>query len=945
MDDLLDLNFAAPASNAKSVAGGVAPKPPSFDFLKNAATSRTGTPISYGLPSSSAIKPTYNLSSSATSVGVGGGTSGFPSRTATPLARPSSSNSGIINSSSKPDAFSSLFSTSSTTASLAVDDGLTLLERKQKLEAERKEKEKRDRDAFNFDGWSQGGTGSSTTPGNFLHPTPQMATTRINPVPILSMKATPARPHSSASANATKTTSSWDFDDLLAAPATVPPSKTSTRGPSPAPEPVLDPWDMAMLDKPLPTRIATPSSSIMRNHDTSNVDEDVLGLLAEPVRHPRDTPRERPATSNTADVSPAQRTTARSPAERSLSPPPHIIGQIVEMGFAPKQARKALAETDTGMNVEAALELLLARNTAGGQESDFRDPRQEDDDTSRREREQERRRRRREGPSRSTMATPTADPAGRRDIDEIPFADQADKILAQASAVGLSVFSKANSLWNVGKERAQKIIDERAAAGSSAAGREGKDGRGKAMDGRPRWMMDADVGNEHAPEDCTSDDAQLDMRAKAGRFAVSDRHPRADEREDISEPIPRHRKEKELDLLGQNGNSASAKGTSYQSPARRKRQTTQVASATASGRESPAQNRITQRAHTPPPLKRRQYTRATSTQISTSLSSKEAGNDQFKLGAYAEASDAYTRALDALPSDHLLRIPLYTNRASAYLKQGNYSGAIDDCTKVIALVGLDYHPSKEAPLDDVDAVKDIKLADGLIKALCKRAGAYEMGEKWKQAREDWEAAMSVSAASLVFSGPGGANQRKMVSEGLARAAKMCDVLERGGNDASVKPIPSTSSTATNPPVRSSSTRPPVKPKTAAQVNPAKSVGVAAMRAAASALESEDTLRFQLKNAVDNRIATWSKGKETNVRGLLASLDMVLDKDEPLWKDIKRPGMAELITDKQLKIGYMKVIARLHPDKLSAANSSVEQRMIANSVFGILNDAWHAHSGA
>jgi tetratricopeptide (TPR) repeat protein len=598
-----------------------------------------------------------------------------------------------------------------------------------------------------------------------------------------------------------------------------------------------------------------------------------------------------------------------------LSPPPHIIGQIVEMGFAPQQARKALAETDTGINVEAALELLLAGNTAARQQSEVQDPRHEDDEMNSLERERERRRRRREGPSRSAMATPTADSPVRRDPDEIPFADQADKILAQASAVGLSVFSKANSLWNVGKERAQKIIDERAAAGSSAAGRESRDGRGRVLDGRPRWMMDSDAGDVHAPDAGRLDDSRANSRPNAERFADSDRLPQVDERDYISGPVPRHRKEKEFDLLGENRNTTRSIDTTYRSPARRKPQTAPLASGTASGRGSPLQNRTIPKTYTPPALKRRQYTRATPTQISTSLSSKEAGNSHFKLGAYGEASDAYTRALDALPLDHPLRVPLYTNRASAYLKQGNHVAAIDDCTKAIELVGLDYHPSKEEPLDGDESVKDIKLADGLIKALCKRAAAYEMGEKWKQAREDWETAMSVSAASLVFSAPGGANQRKMVSEGLARAAKMCDVLRRGGKDAAVKPSVTTSSAAKNTPAREAAARPTVKPKPAAPINPAKSVGVAAMRAAASALESEESLRFQLKNTVDMRISTWSKGKETNIRGLLASLDMVLDKDEALWKDIKRPGMAELITDKQLKIGYMKVIARLHPDKV------------------------------
>ncbi|KAG2739468.1 hypothetical protein P692DRAFT_201811507 [Suillus brevipes Sb2] len=51
-------------------------------------------------------------------------------------------------------------------------------------------------------------------------------------------------------------------------------------------------------------------------------------------------------------------------SSRPVSPPPHIVGQIVEMGLSPQQARIALAATDTGLDVQAALETLLA-NGAG----------------------------------------------------------------------------------------------------------------------------------------------------------------------------------------------------------------------------------------------------------------------------------------------------------------------------------------------------------------------------------------------------------------------------------------------------------------------------------------------------------------------------------------------------------------------------------------------------
>ena len=605
------------------------------------------------------------------------------------------------------------------------------------------------------------------------------------------------------------------------------------------------------------------------------------------------------------------------------------------MGFGPTQAREALAKTSTGVDVEAALEMLLV-NGRGGEQHDADDfERQEADRLAR---EQERRRRRRQGPSRSTVVP--VDGADRRPTEdgEVAFAEQADKILAQASAVGMSVFSKANSLWNVGKERAQKLYEERAAV--AAADRGARDGKGKAVDGRPRWMLDAEADVHVSEQPATNG-----RRSGPSRFVDSDDEERPPHRstrtsESPSVPPAEQRRPRQADLLGHT--SAEPREQTYRSPARRKppvaaKPVTMVAPG-GSGPLRPAAPAE--------PLKRRTYTRATASQVSASATFKESGNSHFKLGAYDDALQAYTRALDALPTDHLLRIPLYTNRAAAYLKQGEHISAINDCTRAITLVGLDYHPAKEAPLDDDAAVKDVKLADGLIKALCKRASAYEMGEKWKQAKEDWQSAMSVAAAAVVFAAAGGANTRKMIGEGLTRSGKMCSALEKG-----ISEVPRT----TAPVSRSTHPAPKAKPA-AVPSNPAHSAGVAAMRAAASAAESEEDLRLRCKDTVDRQVEAWSKGKETNLRGLLASLDMVLDKDEALWRDVKRPGMAELITDKQLKISYMKVIGRLHPDKVSeqagkserrradardqlnASNSSVQQRMIANSVFGILNEA-------
>ena len=72
---------------------------------------------------------------------------------------------------------------------------------------------------------------------------------------------------------------------------------------------------------------------------------DILGLLAQPAPAPSSLHQPR----------------TRSPAP-SASPPPHILGQIVEMGFSPAQAHAALDATvqpSGAWNVQRALEVLI----------------------------------------------------------------------------------------------------------------------------------------------------------------------------------------------------------------------------------------------------------------------------------------------------------------------------------------------------------------------------------------------------------------------------------------------------------------------------------------------------------------------------------------------------------------------------------------------------------
>ena len=68
-------------------------------------------------------------------------------------------------------------------------------------------------------------------------------------------------------------------------------------------------------------------------------------------------------------------------------------------------------------------------------------------------------------------------------------------------------------------------------------------------------------------------------------------------------------------------------------------------------------------------------------------------------------------------------------------------------------------------------------------------------------------------------------------------------------------------------------------------------------------------------------------------------------DQVLWKELdwKPINLSEIITAAQVKIKYLRAIGRVHPDKLGS-KISIENQLIANSVFSILNKAWDIFKG-
>ncbi|EPT00866.1 hypothetical protein FOMPIDRAFT_1121692 [Fomitopsis schrenkii] len=911
--DLWNSTGASKPTQQPRKLGSLAPVAPPSRIPKNDAFSILASPATSSPASRSGTPRATGPLQVARSMGAAGTSSSMSAK----LVQKSSSSGG--------DAFSGLLSGPLASAS-SNRANMTIAERAALVERERREKMHQHHTAVQQTTSAWAGLDSLGQFASAKPSTPAQVSAPQDDDWLFGSEAT------KPSTSTTKPTSNksppppkndWGLDDFISQPAAQKPTPAQPTGQS-----LLDldefnpvPASQSSRASPQPPlRLSTPGDFDFGDRedgllDNQSDEDDILGELSKPVAKRPPTQATRPSRASSSPQPTPPRSGEQS---RAVSPPPHILGKIVEMGFSVEQARVALASTDTGLDVEAALETLLANANASNPAP--REPARTNGSRGRREPGHERyyesdedhpppARRRPEpgsrasgsGRAREAPARDSASPAGdtQRNLQE-----QADKLLAQASEIGLTMFNRANAFWKEGKEKALKAYEERAATSRQATP--------PTKNGRPKWMLDNPEGEIH----------DADWRDDAGGFQDDDEvlpqkptQPRtkpAEARQRPPEPEPQTvaSRVKTGNLFSDDPPAVYTSPWRRKTPSRTQGQTppSQPAASTAKAAPPP-------RAPSPIQLTRRQAVSASSAAISASAKHKAAGTEMFKLGRYAEAETAYTSAIAALPDSHLLLVQLYNNRALARIKTGDHSGAIEDATAVIALVGASYHPAREAKVTREDEGAGVDLADALVKALWRRAEAYEGKEKWDAARQDWEA-----VAGKDFAG----KARMEAVKGVGRCRKMLSAPADGASAGGGAPAPST--------------RPAPKP----WPRPAPAVivptdAVDRVREANQAAEAEAQQKHELKDVVDAKLAVWKNGKEANIRALIASLETVL------WPELgwQKVGMHELVTPSQVKIRYTKAIAKLHPDKLNAKNTTLEQRMIANGVFGSLNDAWNA----
>ncbi|TKS71835.1 Mitochondrial import receptor subunit TOM34 [Collichthys lucidus] len=102
---------------------------------------------------------------------------------------------------------------------------------------------------------------------------------------------------------------------------------------------------------------------------------------------------------------------------------------------------------------------------------------------------------------------------------------------------------------------------------------------------------------------------------------------------------------------------------------------------------------------------------------------KQAGNNCFKTGQYGDATNLYSQAITALEKSNKKNPEdlgiLHSNRAAAYLKDGNCAECVKDCNTSLELFPFN------------------------IKSLLRRAAAYEALERYRNAYIDYKTALQI----------------------------------------------------------------------------------------------------------------------------------------------------------------------------------------------------------
>ncbi|MCJ1394481.1 hypothetical protein MMC18_007359 [Xylographa bjoerkii] len=705
-----------------------------------------------------------------------------------------------------------------------------------------------------------------------------------------------------------------------------------------------------------PAKLTTSLSSPQYNDE-----DDVLGLLGRPVS---ELPPPQPQRPN--DHVPAP--------PLSSKPLDKAIGELVDMGFPAERSRLALEATESGLDVQAAVGVLLNQaHEESRMKSNTAEPRGRNSGNDA-HRDQHTRPGKvaspeANGPIPAWMQQQSrSNSTQRREDSRSPAFGDKDpaKIAAE---LGNNLFKTANSLWKTSTKKINQAVSEFNSDSDSSQPKWMRDTRPEPQETRPRQSSrqhDNEIGEPvrqraeprslplKSPSSITDEAMMLEAgigrprpRQKAQTTrphpdaaypsdssrdqspAVQNRHiPTSQPKFLQQQPIPQARSRLGREAVEQENPQT------YKSPARRKKAVprspepesdllfgdTVQPPRQSQPKPSPApQSRIPTSNPLPsgPPPPTRKIPPLSSIALQSFTTHRQAGTSAFKLGNYTEAKTFYTLSLSTLPPTHPLTIVLLTNRALTHLKIGDPKASLSDADCALALIGPSKGASETINLGIGEGSKPMALYWG--KATTRKAEALEQLERWNDAAQAWKDCVAANVGGSISIQ--GRNRCEKAAGGGSAAPPAQRPPPRVRKPPS-KPIPTRSALddLSGHPIPSNS-----GPSTEA---------VTRLRAANAEADRVDDEKFALADTVDERLSQWRKGKEGNLRALLGSLDTVL------WEGAgwRKVGMSELIVPGKVKVAYMRGIAKVHPDKLPQ-NATTEQVMISGAVFSTLNEAW------
>lgn len=707
-------------------------------------------------------------------------------------------------------------------------------------------------------------------------------------------------------------------------------SSNVSRGHTPLPQPATsntfgdddDDDDMFGL-KQMPPKPKSPAPPPQSNGE----DDDILGLLGKPIS-------EFEQQQKAAKRLEEEQTKPRRPSPGPLNDNDKAVAELVDMGFPPDKSAIALATTESGLDVQAAVGWLLNQAHAEAKQK----TKGRSQEGSRHSPEQSEERPRRNVSRSNTRKARESEPVpawmkgeeGRSRSGQRKQEDggQEKDVSQMATEIGSSLFKSANSLWKTGRKQVQKAVADFQQDGDPNV---------------PKWMRDAQAA-EAAPRQAQKQSLDPSATDEAMMLEGGGRPSKPSRSSETrhAEPLPvRQRKEQEgrsghpdrmssrspaprqqtptLDkrpatrLTRQEVEEQSAQA--YISPSRRKKATPQpqadlfaddaapvarpskpipaaqsrnpfLQADVASKPRTPARTPSPPRPKAPP----RQIPPVSSSALGSSSADRQRGSESFKRGDYSGAHIAYTSALSPLPQSHPVTIVVLCNRAVTNIKVGDPKAAVADADAALAIIGISKGEGEKIATGGIEGEKDMKEFYG--KALMRKAEALETMEKWTDAHAVWKEA--------VQNGVGGA----ISISGRNRCEKA-----------------SSSSNKAAPVKRTPPARKPAAPRPSAMSDlggsaTQDSAAVKRMKAANAAAEAADDEKFALTDQVDSKLIAWKGTKSDNLRALLGSLDKVLW-PEAGWKKV---NMGDLVMPNKVKIVYMKAIAKVHPDKVCCGNN-------------------------